>query len=172
VGGTCRVVRLIWTGDVAFLSSFSGHEGATTRFPCVSFPSVIRPGPVHAELIAKCGNIQRLVAPPAELRTRQRLLNAMEAYETCNNEDLTPPLAPWPHLLIFKRPLMATYPREVAVIPMHATLGGTISVVDLGLGAVYGASGASACKCAAEASERSLLEDIRVSPVLYQDGAL
>jgi len=32
VGGTLRAVRLIWTGDLAFLSAFVGHAGATARF--------------------------------------------------------------------------------------------------------------------------------------------
>jgi len=33
VGGTLRAVRLNWTGDLAFLSAFVGHAGASARFP-------------------------------------------------------------------------------------------------------------------------------------------
>jgi len=89
---TCRPGRLIWTGNLAFFSAFTGHAWATARFQFVLFPNAGMP--VHAELIAKYGTIQRLVAPLKGLRTRQQLLNAMEDYKTCNIEYLTLPLAP------------------------------------------------------------------------------
>jgi len=57
VGSTGRAVRLIWTGDLSFLSALVGHAGATARFPCVFFPAIIRSGPLHAELIAKYGTL-------------------------------------------------------------------------------------------------------------------
>lgn len=50
VGGVLRAVRLIWTGDLAFSSALIGHVGAMARFLCVLCPSVIRPGPAHAEI--------------------------------------------------------------------------------------------------------------------------
>jgi len=55
LGSICRAVRLIWTGDLSFLSALVGHAGATARFPCVFCLDFIRPGPLHAELIAKYG---------------------------------------------------------------------------------------------------------------------
>jgi len=104
VGGTLRAVRLIWTGDLAFLSAFVGHAGATARFPCVFCPAVSRPGPLHAELIAKYGTLQRPDAPPADLRTRRKLQEAMEAFRACDNDGLPLPLSPSQHLCIVKCP--------------------------------------------------------------------
>jgi len=172
VGGTLRAVQLIWTGDLAFLSAVVGHAGATARFPCVFCPAVSQPGPLHAELIAKYGTLHRPDAPPADLRTRRQLQEAMEAFHACDNDGLPLPLSPWQHLSIVECPLMAVYPEEIAVIPLHATLGGTLTVIDLGLEAVYEAKGAAACIEAAESLGRTLLEDIRVSPVPYHGGAL
>ena len=172
VGSTRRAVRLIWTGDLSFLSALVGHAGATARFPCVYCPAVIRPGPLHAELIAKYGTLQRPGAPPTGLRTRQQFLDAMMSYRTCDNDSLTLPLSRWQHLSIVKCPLLAVDPAEVSVIPLHTTLGGTLTLIDLGLEAAYEAGGADACLEAAEALGRALLEDVRVSPAPYHGGAL
>jgi len=127
---------------------------------------------LRAELIAKYGTLQRPGAPPTELRSRQQFLEAMVADRTCDNDGLTLPFSPWQHLSIFKYPLMAVDPAEVAVIPLHTTLGGTLSLIDLGLEAVYDAGGPDACLEAAEALGRTLLEDISVSSAPYHGGAL
>jgi len=133
VGSTRWAVRLIWTGDLSILSALVGHAGATARFPLVFCPAVIRPGPLHAELIAKYGTLQRPGAPPTGLRTRQKFLDAMMAYRTCDNDSLTLPLSPLQHLSIVKCPLLAVDPSEVSVIPFYTTLGGTLTLIDLGL---------------------------------------
>ena len=172
MGSTHRDVRLIWTGDLSFLSALVGHAGATARFPCVFCPAVIRPGPLHAELIAKYGTFERPEAPPTELRTRQEFLETMVAYRTCNNDCLTVPVSPWQHLSIVKCPLMAVDPAEVAVIPFLTRLGGTLSLIDLGLEAFYDAFGPDACLEAAESRGWTLLEDSSVSPAPYNGGAL
>jgi len=172
VGSTRRAVRLIWTGDLSFLSALVGHAGATARFPCVFCPAVIRPGPLHAELIAKHGTLLPPGAPPTELRTRQQFLEAMVAYRTCDNDGLTLPFSPWRHLSIVKCPWMAVDPAEVAVILLHRTLGGTLSLMDLSLEAVYDTGGPDACFEAAKALGRTVLGDISVSPAPYHGGAL
>ena len=41
VGSTRRAVRIIWTGDLSFLSALTGHAGATARFPCVFCPAIL-----------------------------------------------------------------------------------------------------------------------------------
>jgi len=80
----------------------------------------------------------------------------MVAYRTCDNDCLKLPFSAWQHLSIVKCPLMAVDPAEVAVIPLHTTLGGTLSLIDLGLEAVYDARGPDACLEAAEALGRTL----------------
>ena len=55
---------------------------------------------------------------------------------------------------------------------MHATLGGTLTLIELGLEAVYEAKRAAACIEAAASLGRTLLEDIRVRPVPYHGGAM
>ena len=69
VESTRRDLRLIWTGNLVFLSALVCHAGATARVPSVFFPANIRPGPFHAELIANHGTLQRRGAPPTGLRT-------------------------------------------------------------------------------------------------------
>jgi len=90
---------------------------------------VSRPGPLHAELVAKYGTFQRPDTPPADLRTRRQLQEAMEAFRACDNNGIPLPLSPWQHLSIVKFPHMAVYPAEIAVIPLHATLGGTLMAI-------------------------------------------
>jgi len=172
LGSTRRAVRLIWTGDLSFLSALTGHAGATARFPCVFCPAVVLPGPFHAELTATYGTLQRLGTPATELRTGQQFLEAMIAYRTCDNDGLTLPFSPWQHLSIVKCPLMAVDPADFAVIPLHKTLGGTLSLIDLGLEAVDDVGGPDACLQAAEARGRTLLEHVSVSPAPYHGGAL
>jgi len=172
VEGTLRAVRLIWTGDLALLSAFVGHAGASARFPSVFCPAVSGPGPLNAEIIAKFGTVQRPEAARAGLLTRRQLEMAMKAFHACDNDEITLPLSPWQHLSIVKCPLMAVYPAEVAVIPLHSTIGGTLALIDLGFEAVYETKGAAACVEAAEALGRTLLDDISVSPVPYHGGAL
>jgi len=65
---------------------------------------VSRPGPLHAELIAKYGTLQRTDAPPADLRTRRQLQEAIEAFRACDNDGLPLPLSPSQHLSIVKCP--------------------------------------------------------------------
>ena len=97
-GGTPRTVRLLWTGNLAFMSAFFCPTGATARFPCVFFPAAIRPGPLHAELIAKYGVLQRAEVPPPKLCTRRELLHAMDSYRTCDDDVLELLLSSWQHL--------------------------------------------------------------------------
>jgi len=118
------------------------------------------------------GKLQRPGAPPTELHTRQQFLEAMVTYRTCVDTCLTLPFSSWQHLSIVKCPLMAVDPAEVAVIPLHTTLGGTLSLIDLGLEAVYDSGGPDACLEAAQALGRILLGDIRVSPAPYHGGDL
>jgi len=106
---------------------------------------VSRPGPLNAELFSKHGTLQRPEAAPAGLRTRRQLEMAMEAFHACDNDELPLPFSPWQHVSIVKSPLMAVYPAEVAVIPLHTTLRGTFSQIDLGFEALYEAKGAAAC---------------------------
>jgi len=42
VGGTLRAVRLFLGGDLAFLSAFLGHKGASARCSCPWCPVVAR----------------------------------------------------------------------------------------------------------------------------------
>lgn len=67
---------------------------------------------------------------------------------------------------------MAVHPGEVAVIPLHTTLGVTLVLIDIGLEAVYAAKGADAGEAAAEALGRALLKEIRVSSTPYHGRAL
>lgn len=124
------------------------------------------------KLNAKHGTLQRPEAAPTELRTRDQLLDAMKVYEFNDNEWLTLPLSPWQHFSIVNYPVMAVHPGEVAVIPLHTTLGVTLVLIDIGLEAVYAAKGADACETAAEALGRALLKDIRVRPTPHQGRAL
>jgi len=142
------------------------------RFPCVFFPAVSRPGTLHAELIAKYGTLPWPYAPPADLRTRRQLQELMEAFRACDNDGFSLSLSPWQHLTIVKCPLMAVYPAEILVIPLHTTLGGTLTLIDFGLEAVFEAKGAAASIKAAESLGQTLLEDIRVSPVPYNGGVM
>jgi len=135
-------------------------------------PSVVRPGPLHAELIATYDTLQRPGALPTELRTRQQFSDAMVAYRTCANDGLTLPLSPWQHRSIVKCPLMAVDSAEVAVIPLHTPLVGTLALIDLDLEAIYDAGGPDACLEAAEALGRILFKDISVSPAPDHGGAL
>jgi len=96
----------------------------------------------------------------------------MVTYRTCDDDCLTLPFCSWQHLSIVKCPLMAVDPAEVAVIPLHTTLEGTLSLIDLCLEAVYDSRGPDACLEAAQALGRTLLDDITVSPAPYHGGAL
>lgn len=115
VDGALWAVRLIFTWDLA---AMIGHAGATPRFIGSFCLPVIQPGPVYAELIAKCGTLQRPEADPTELRTRDQLLNSMNAYGFNDIDGLALPFSRWQPIPLFNYPVLAMHPREASVTPL------------------------------------------------------
>lgn len=170
VAGTLRAVRLSLNGDLAFLSGFLGHQGASARQPCVWCTAVSRPSGANAALVADHGHLQDPVTPPVKMRTRMHLLKMMEAYKDDANDSLPLPLRPSEHLSIELPPLYAVYPSQVVVAPLHLTLGVTQALLRLGFEAAYLEGGPAVALEAVTAVGTTLLDDVSVHPVAYHGG--
>jgi len=57
VGGSRRAVRLILIGDYAFMISWVGHKGASSRMPCLWCTALRRRTQQNGLMVDKWGNI-------------------------------------------------------------------------------------------------------------------
>ena len=167
VGGTLRAVRLFLGGDLAFLSAFLGHKGASARCSCPWCPVVARSGEAKEDLALEYGSIQAVAVAPTQLRTRKQLKDAILAYETGPNASLPIPRTPAEHLSIESCPLLEIYPCQIVTAQLRLTLGVTQVLLRLGIEATYAALGRASSVVAATAIGRALLDEVRVRPVAY-----
>jgi len=167
VGGTLRAVRLFLGGDLAFLSAFLGHKGASARCSCPWCPVVARSGEANEALALEYGSIQAVAVAPTQLRTQKQLKDAILAYETGPNASFPIPRTLTEHLSIESCPLFDIYPCHIVAAPLHLTLGVTQVSLRLGIEVTYAALGRASSVAAATAIGRVLLHEVRVRPVAY-----
>jgi len=170
VGGTLRAVRLFLGGDLAFLSEFLGHKGASARCSCPWFPVVARSGEANEDLALDYGPIQAVAVAQTQLRTRKQSKDAILAYETGPNALLPIPRTPAEHQSIESFPLLEIYPCQIVTAPLRLTLGVTQVLLRLGIEATYAALGRASSVVAATDTGRALLDEVRVRPVAYHGG--
>jgi len=123
IGGTVRAVRLFLGGDLAFLSAFLGHKGASARCSCPWCPVVARLGEANEALALDYGSIKAVAVAPTQLRSRKQLKDAILAYETGHNASLPIPRTLSEHLSTDSCPLFDIYPCQIVTAPLHLTLG-------------------------------------------------
>lgn len=109
IGGALRALRVFLAGDLAFLSAFMGHQGASARMPCVWCSPVSRPSNENAALVAEDGHLQAAAVPPRHLRTREHLQKMIDAYADEGNDCLPLPMTSAEHLSI-ERPSCMPWP--------------------------------------------------------------
>jgi len=170
VNGSLRAVRLFPTGDLSFLSDFLGHKGATCRHPCVFCHVVGRPDMGSTELLAVCGSMQDVTAPPTSVRTRAELQAAAVSFADRPNDTLPIPVPAAEHRSIERCAVFDVEPRQIVPAPLHLTLRITGHALRLGIEAVVFESGAAAGAEAARAVGVALLVSARVCPVPYHGG--
>jgi len=170
VDGKLRAVRLFLTGDLAFLSSFLGHKGASCRRPCVWCLVIGRSGEANAAAAEAHGHIQAIQDAPKALRTRLHLQRMIYALQEEHTDDLPIPLTPAEHLTIEYPPLFDVEPCQIVVASLHLTLGVVTVLLRLGVEAAALHGGRAAAARAAATVAAALLEDVRVRPVPYHGG--
>jgi len=171
-GGTLRAVRLFLGADLAVLSAFLGHKGASARCFCPWCSVVARSGEANEALALESGSIQAVAVAPEPLRPLKQFKDAILAYETGPNASLPIPQTPADHLSIESWPLFDMYTCQIVTAPLHLTLGVTNVLLRLGIEATYAALRRASSVVAATALGRALLVEVRVRPVAYHGGGL
>jgi len=158
-----RAVRPFLTGDLAALCTVLGHKGPNATQPCLWCKSTKAPSIRHTSLDADFGTRQGL--------TTQRTLRDVEHLDSRRARDSNLPRgSQLEHLSIESRPLFVIDPRQIVVIPLHATQGGTSRLLRLAIESVIVAhTPAKGDVFAAELAEK-LYQEVGVVPVPYHGG--
>ena len=172
VDGKLRAVRLFLTGEIAFLSSFLGHKGASFRRPCVWGLVIGRSGEANAAATEAHGHMQAIHDAPKALRTRLHLKRMIYALKEEHQDDLPIPLTPAEHLSIEYPPQIDVEPCQIVVATLHLTLGVVTVLLRLGVEAAALHDGRAAAARAAATAAAALLEDVRVRPVPNHGGGI
>jgi len=167
VDGKLRAVRLFFMGDLAFLSSFLGHKGASCRRPCVWCLVIGRSDEANAAAVEAHGHIQATQEAPKMIRTRLHLQRMIYALQDQRNDDFPIPLTSAEHLSIDHTPLFDVDPCQIVVAPLHLTLGVVTVLLRPGVEAAAFNGGRAAAERAAATVAVALLEVVRVRPVPY-----
>lgn len=170
VAGANRAVRLILMGDYAFSSTFVGHAGPTCRMPCTSCSAFARPTLLNAGLLSTYGDMQKGSQAGDQLRTRDHAAQMVSAYEEGPLASQAAPLSMTEHKSIERSPLMVLDGADLAPMPLHLTLGGTVYVVGLGVEAVAFEHGPARAGQYAVALAKALQEEVGVTPAPYWGG--
>jgi len=92
VSGARRAVRLILIGDYAFMKSWVGHKGASSRMPCLWCIAFRRRTQGNGLLVDTWGNMQDGSLTRGVTRTRGHFERMAEAYADCDNSESAAPL--------------------------------------------------------------------------------
>jgi len=122
------------------------------------------------EVLAVCGSMQDVAAPPTSLRIRKELQAAAVTSADSPNDALLVPVPEAEHRSIERYPVCVVEPRQTVPAPLHLTLGFTEHALRLGIEAVVCESGAAAGAGAARAVGMEWLFSERVCPVPYHGG--
>ena len=136
VGGSRRAVRLILIGDYAFMTSWVGHKGSSSRMPCLWCTALRRRTQQNGLMVDKWGNMQNGSRARGVPRTREHFEWMAVAYADGDNGKRGSPMPLDEHLSIEFRPQLIIDPTHVTPIPLHLTLGITGSLLRLSIEAV------------------------------------
>ena len=142
LAGQRRAVRLILTGDIAWMTAFCGHAGSSSRHPFLMCTAL---GPRWAgdgPLVAFYSCLQLSSQCRGSPRTVEQSLDVCRALETCvENADLPQQLTHDQHRSIQRRPLLFLPPEEIAPSPLHLTLGMASDTLRLAAEVVHASAG-------------------------------
>ena len=133
VGSARRAVRLILIGDYAFMTSWVGHKGASSRMPCLWCTALRRRTQGNGLLVDTWGNMQDGSLTRGVTRTRGHFERMAAAYADCDNSERAAPLPLDEHFSIESRPLLIMDPTHISPMPLHLTLGTTGALLRLGI---------------------------------------
>jgi len=171
VGGARRAVRLILIGDYAFMTSWVGHKGASSRMPCLWCTALRRRTQGNGLLVDTWGNMQDGGLARGVTRTRGHFERMAEACADCDNSERAAPLPLDEHFSIESRPLLIMDPTHISPMPLHLTLGNTGALLRLGIEGVYFHHGATRASAYATNLSLALRFAVGVTPKPYLGGA-